>query len=185
MYAFRIAETITVDNILAWAIALVSLFTSIYAIVKATRMGKREVRGADLDNESKEVSIANQYDELATKAAEKAVKLQERLDTLEEDYHKLQTESKEHKDTIARLETQIASQGETIRLQATQIEVQEGQIETLKCELSNSQTYISALIQQMKEANIIPVDRADVIKDDCTTVKNKRTRKPIIKESEI
>ena len=79
-------------------VGIISLIGGAISVIKAMRMLPKEEHSADLDNiskslelKSREVSIADQLDALATKAAEKTIKVQDRLDKLEEDYDTLES----------------------------------------------------------------------------------------------
>lgn len=168
-----------IKDIVGWIIGIVLLnistvIASVIVWVKAIKMMPKEVKGADLNNISKEVSIASQYDELATKAAEKTLKMQERLSKLEEDYEKL-NDKVDEQDSIIKEQAQIIKE-QSLRLDAqdTKIKEQEEEIELLKCELNNAQSYNSALIQQMKDKNIIPIENTATNPKDCKKTKNKK-----------
>jgi chromosome condensin MukBEF ATPase and DNA-binding subunit MukB len=111
--------------------------TALIDFIKKGKMLKRELKSADLDNEKKELEIAKAYDEIATRAVERQMGTQERLDRLEDNYFNLKRKVEEQ-DVV------IAEQKEII--------------EELTCELENNKLYNSALIQQMKDAKIIPID---------------------------
>lgn len=176
----------TTQDLIVWIIGalLINLSTlaiSIISWVKSAKMMPKEIKGADLNNISKEISIANQYDELATKAAEKALKLQERLDKIEDDYDSL-SEKVDAQDIIIKQQAAIIKeQSARLDAQDTKIKEQEEEIENLKCELNNSQLYNYALISQMKEKNIIPVEISSLNVRDC----KKRTKEKKLKENTV
>ena len=83
---------------------------------------------------------------------EKALKTQERLDELELKYDSLQ----EKHDL---LQNRVTEQDKIIMEQALTIKEQGQTIQELKEELDTAQEYNCALINQMKDANIVPVDK--------------------------
>lgn len=147
------------------AAAIITSITGIFAIIKASRMMPKELKGADLNNRSKEISIADQYDELATRAADKAIRTQERLDKIEDDYKKMK---EEHEILLENYE----ALKEKVETQEIKIKEQDEEIEKLRCELNNSKLYNDALIKQMKEANIIPIEKESLPLEKCKETKN-------------
>lgn len=189
-------------DLIYWIIGilLTSVTAGILGIINVVRAGKllpKDMKGADLSNKSKEVSIAEQYDELATRAAEKVLKMQERLDKVEGDSETMElgfvslkkdyAELKEKIDTQAEIiEKQaiiIEEQSKRLDLQEKKIKDQQIEIELLKCELENAKAYNDALIEQMKIEKIIPVDLSSV-KDikDCEKIKDKKMTRVTKKE---
>lgn len=155
----------TLQELIQWfigvlVVSLISSITGIISIIKAGKMVPREIKGADLNNKSKEVSIADQYDILATKAAEKTLKMQDRLDKLETDYDALE-------DTIRRQADIIEKQNVRLDAQEQKIMEQDVEIDKLKCELNNSEQYNKALIQQMREQKLIPLEKESIQIEDC------------------
>lgn len=76
------------QNIIGWVVGLVAtsgiaIIIGIINIIKSGTMIKRDVRGADLSNKSKEVSLAEQYETLTNRATQKVLDMQERLDSIE------------------------------------------------------------------------------------------------------
>ena len=64
-------EITEAQNIIGWllgvlAVGIISIITGIYSIIRSGKLMPKELKGVDLDNRSKEVSIADQLDELAT-----------------------------------------------------------------------------------------------------------------------
>lgn len=178
-------DTSQAQNLIGWflgvlGIGVISIITGIYSVIKVSKMIPREVRGADLDNLSKEISIADQFDELATKAADKAIKAQTRVDELEKKYCEMEEDFKEQKVLLSNLSARseeqdiliaeqaavIEEQSKRLDLQDKKISEQEEEINLLHYELSNSNAYNLALIQQMKEQHIIPIEESAVIKND-------------------
>lgn len=153
-----------------WIIFILSnisaLVVSIFTWIKSKKMMPREERGADLDNLSKELEITQYYETLATRAAEKTVQMQERLDKLEKDYDQLEKVIKEQIDIIKKQTLRIDQQDLKIR-------EQEKEIEILKCELHNERAYNSALIQQMKDQKVIPLERSGASLKNCDQIKNR------------
>lgn len=137
----------------------------------------KEIKSADLDNRSKEVSIANQYDELATKAAEKTLKTQERLTKIEDDYNNLSIKVTAQEEIMRQQAIIIKEQSSRLDIQEKKIREQEEEITLLKCELNNAQIYNTALIQQMREQSIIPLEMDTVVSEDCQKTKKRKTKK--------
>jgi uncharacterized coiled-coil protein SlyX len=153
-----------ITELVKWVIAIgfagiISTITGIILIVKAGKMLPRELRGVDLDNKGKEVSIADQFEDIATKAADKAIKAQGELDLLEQ-----------------RMNSKISSLEEKIDNQNTIIEDNRSEIAALKCEINNYKIYVDALIKQLRMANIVPVELADLNLEDCKPSKPKRKK---------
>jgi hypothetical protein len=169
----------TTQNLLEFIVALV--FMNLSAIViaviawrKSSKMLPKELKGADLENRTKELELADRYDSIAQKAADKAIKLQERLDTLESGQLILKIKVDEQAILITQQTTVIEAQSERMNSQ-------EEEIAALVCELSNYRDYTNALIEQIKEANITPLDMKilPTIKDCNEVVKSARgTRGP-------
>ena len=161
----EITET---QNIIGWltgvlAVGIISIITGVYSIIKSGRMLPKELKGADLENRSKEVSIADQLDELATKAAEKTLKTQEKYDKLEERYCLLEDRVTEQDKVINHQNALIKEQ--TIRLDAQEVKVkeQDDEIYLLREELEGAKLYNESLIKQMQEAGVIPLPRPEPI----------------------
>jgi len=170
-----------VQDIAGWLIgifatSIVTGIIGVISIIKAGKMLPRDLRGADLENKGKEIDIADKYELLADKAAQKVIKLQERLDNYETNQIKL----KLGQDNLQRqIDTQaqtIQSQAATIEKQEAKIESQDIRIETLTCEVSNYKIYTNELISQLRNAEIAPVDMGDLDLEDCNG-KTPSTRK--------
>lgn len=144
-----------IQDVIGWVIGLfassiIAIVVGIISIIKSGRMLPKDLRKADLENKDKEVSIADQLDEIATRAADRALKTQERLDNLEVDY--------------LVLKNRVTEQDQIIREQAKIIKEQSERLKSLSDELCNTQAYNSALIKQMHNANMIPVEMINVNK---------------------
>ena len=147
-----------VTELFKWVIgigvlAILSSIASIIGIVRSGRMLPLEVKGAVLDNKEKEVTIADKFEDIANKAADKALKAQGSLDELEE---LMNTKLKILEDKIDNQNLKIAEQ--------------ETEIASLKCEINNYKLYTSALIEQLRIANIIPVEISSLDLEDCRPV---------------
>ena len=153
---------------------IVSLFISIITAIKSAKMMSRDLKAADLENKKTEISIADQYDMLATRASERTAKIQERLDKIENENQGIQSQLREQKETITNQAIIIQEQSLRLDLQDKKILDQEEEISKLKCELENTKRYNSALIEQMKEQNIIPIDVSSVITKDCSKIKRRK-----------
>jgi hypothetical protein len=122
------------------------VFTGAIALIdfiKKSKMLKKDLKAADLDNKNKELEIAEQMEGMATRAIERAMGTQERLDKLEADYLELKSNYLGLKDKVEKQDIIIAEQVEII--------------EELTCDLENNKLYNSALIKQMQDAEIIPI----------------------------
>lgn len=180
-------DSVQIREIIGWVIGVIALniiaiITGVYSIVKTRKMLPLEIRGVDLNNLGKEVSIADQLEALATKAADKALKADERLSKIEESYRTLREENGMLKERIVCLEDKaevqealildqsvvINEQSIRIDLQDTKIKDQEKEIGILRCELDNSKHYNATLIQQMKDQNLIPFQPSPSPIQPCT-----------------
>lgn len=160
----------TEDNLITWIIVglltnLSALIAGIIAWIRSAKMMPKEVKGADLSNRSKEVSIADQFDALATKAAERAVQIQTRLsriesdyDTLKSEHDKLSTKVFEQEKVIREQELTISNQTCRINMQEKKIEDQDEIIATLRYDLDLAQEYNTKLRLQLTEFNIVPLE---------------------------
>lgn len=138
---------------------LSSIILGVITWVKSAKLMPKELTKAELENRQAEVSLIDQYEMLATKAAEKAVNVQERLSKNEED--------------IETMKKTIKSQDETIRLQSLRLDQQDvkireqtGEINGLVKKLNLSQAYNAALIKQMKNENLTPIEISDINPED-------------------
>ena len=158
-------DSAQISELIKWVIgagigSIVASITGIILIVKAGKMLSREVKGADLDNKGKEMDIITQYDEIATKAADKVLNTQERFDKLEEKYNEIKAENIEIKE---RLEAQDAI-----------ISAQAKEINKLVCELNNYKEYAKALIDQMRNSEITPIEMSSLNLQNCDEPQPKR-----------
>ncbi len=179
-------ETSTTRELIGWFIGLlatsgIALIIGIFNIIKSGKMLKRDIKGADLDNKSKEVSLAEQYDVLATKAAEKVLKMQERLDQVESqslsvgnELEVLKERIEQQDEIISKQALIIEEQSKRLDLQESKIKEQQEEITRLSNELRKERDRNYSLIAQMQENNIIPKDPTE--KEPEVTVK-KITRK--------
>lgn len=152
-------------TIITIATGISALIVSIITWIKNARMMPRDEKKADLENKSKEISIVAQYEEMATKAAEKALAAQERLNKIEDELERMREE-------IDALQTKISEQDKIIKQQAAIIEQQEARlnaqqaqiasqeetINTLRNDLNISIQYSLNLINKMKDSGIVPED---------------------------
>jgi len=175
-----------IKNATEWFFALlatsgIALILGLFNIIKSGKMLPRDIKKADLDNKSKEISIADQFNKLATDAAERALKLQEKIDMLESasvslqsNFTSLNSDYALLKDMVEAQETVIGEQAIIIEEQSKRLDLQDAkiieqqeEIETLKCELDNTRQYNEALIKQMRDAHIIPVDVKSISQKRC------------------
>jgi len=138
---------------------LSSVILGIITWIKSAKLMPKELTKADLENKKVEISLADQYEELATRTAEKAINLQSRLNKLEEDYSLLQTIIKEQSKVI---------ESQSVRLdnQDKKLKEQDGEIGGLVKELNLAKAYNFALIKQMKKENLIPLDISTVSSEE-------------------
>jgi len=132
------------------AIALINL-------IKARKMLPKELKAADLDNREKELKIAEQMEGMATRAVEKAIGTQDRLDKLESNYDCLEKNYFDLKKEVEDQNIVIEKQGETIAEQGKIIAEQAEVIEELTCDLENNKLYNTMLIKQMEDARMVPI----------------------------
>lgn len=147
-----------IQNIIGWLVGLISTsvitgIIGVYSIIKAGKMLPKDLKSADLDNKIKDLSLSEKYELLAEKSAEKAIGLQARLNEYEQVQLKLSIGQEE-------LQRQIEQQNETIGKQ-------DKIIDTLICEIENYKIYTNALIAQIKEAQLVPVDMESLKVSDC------------------
>lgn len=155
-------------EVITWI--LITIATNLSAVVlailswvKAAKMLPKELKGSDLDNKSKEISIAEQYDEMATRAAQKTLDLQNKLDCLEinfneikKSYETLSLSCEKLSSRIGEQDEIIKKQSETINMQTMRLNEQEGEISSLRADLLLSQEYSQLLVNEMKLRNLTP-----------------------------
>ena len=154
-----------IQDIAGWLIGIfaTSVVTGIIGVISIIRAGKmlpKDLRNADLDNREKEIDIADKYEILAEKAAQKAIQLQDRLDKYENVQLQLKTDQND-------LKNKVDNQEIIIEKQAEKLDAQEVQIKGLICEINNYKIYTTELIQQLKNANVVPVDMDSLDLGDC------------------
>ena len=183
------------QNIIGWVVGLVAtsgiaIIIGIINIIKSGTMIKRDVRGADLSNKSKEVSLAEQYETLTNRATQKVLDMQERLDSIEnqsislqgsmdklrKNYSDLEGEIKEQKELILQQTTIIEEQGKRLELQEIKMSEQQEEISRLRKELEKERRRNYSLMNQMKENNIIPNELEGEEKKLVTKKTNKRSK---------
>jgi hypothetical protein len=147
-------------------IVIVSIITNIGLFIKIIRDGKmlpKDLKGADLDNRTKELSLADMYDEIATKAAEKVMKMQEKYDGLEVRFDLLENDQKI-------LKRKVEDQ-DILLLEYSENSVKQNKkVEYLECQLSNYEKYNSALIQQIRKEQLIPVEMKTLPLKNCEKI---------------
>lgn len=146
-----------------------SLVLGIITWFKSAKMMPKEITKADLENKGKELSLVEQYDEIATMAALRAVNAEQRFQSLE-------NENKEMRERLLSQEKTINEQSETMRMQSIRLDGQEERMKAqdkeiveLVQELTLSQAYNAALINQIRKENLTPVDLSSI---DVTEYKN-------------
>lgn len=154
-----------------FGLSLVSLATGIYGIIRSGKMLPKDLKGADLNNESKEVDIAKLYKSLATEAALETIEVGKRLDDLEEKVENQEKIIKNQADIIF-------TQSERLDMQDKKIEEQDKTISILECKLNNSEQYNKALIEQMQRERITPMSNVNMGMADCDKLsKTKKNRR--------
>ena len=116
--------------------------------IKSAKLMPKELNKAELENKITEVSLAESYEKMANNAAEKAVGMQARLNKNEEDISELKKEIRGQNNIIQELKFTIGNQ--------------EKEITGLVQDLSLSRAYTFALIQQMKLANLVPIELSSI-----------------------
>jgi chromosome condensin MukBEF ATPase and DNA-binding subunit MukB len=164
------------QNLIGWVIGtlvvgILSAVTGVVAIIRSGKMLSKDLKSADLENKLKETNLADQYEEIADRAAQKASKMQEKFDVLE-------IKLEEFKMQLEEQSKIITSQTLTIHMQSERIDAQDIEIEKLKCEKNNSDIYIEELINQIKQASIIPVNPKNIptLKNCDKLLEKKRTK---------
>ena len=174
-----IAQT---GEIIKWVIvigiaSILSAVASAIAIIKASKLLPKELKGADLDNISKELSIAEQFDIIATKAANKTIATESRLEDLEACHIELKGKI-ESQDVIISEQTRIIlEQNKKIEEQSKKIDAQEVEISALIFELANYKSYTNALVTQMKNSGIIPLEITEVSAEESHQMEEELVKK--------
>lgn len=161
-----------VQDFLGWIIGIfatsvVTGIVGIIAIIKSGKMLPKDLRSADLENREKEVDIADKYEILAEKAAQKAIQLQERLDSYESIQLKIKKDHSSLESKVNNQEKIMEKQSLIIEQQALKLEAQEVQIASLICELNNYKIYTRELISQLTQAKLVPIDMENLDLEDC------------------
>lgn len=158
------------QELIKWLVAsigtsFVAIVGAVFVWIRAIKMIPKEVKGAELDNKGKEASVADQFNTIALKAAEQAVTLQARLGRIEGDYNILKTAhdllaSKVVEQDLALKDQSRTIEAQTLRLnqQGIKLVEQEELITSLRFDLDTTNEYNSALIAQMKEKNLVPLE---------------------------
>lgn len=167
------------QDLVGWIIGLfassfIAIAIGIINIVKSGKMLPREVKGADLDNdeknltnEEKRLGLAASYKAIAKQAADEALETNKRLCILEDKVN-------DQENVIKGQASIIEEQSKRLDLQDIKIKEQEEEIGVLRCELSNARTYNEALIQQMKNSQIIPIDVSMVSQKNCENIRENK-----------
>jgi hypothetical protein len=155
------------QNIVGWiigvfAVGILSLAASFFAVLRSGKMLPKDLKGADIKNDQDEANLAKTYKAIATEAAQETLTINQRVSALEEQVHD---------QSII-----IMQQSETIRLQGEQIAAQDEIIAVLQCKLNNSEMYNKALIDQMEREHVTPVSSVNMRLEDCNKAKNKKKK---------
>lgn len=134
------------------ATTLVSLAIGIFNIIKSGKMMPKDIKKADLENKSKEISIAEQYDELATKAAEKVLRMQERLDKIEKESGTMQGDFETMREEYRVLKEKVEAQECIIKKQAIIIEEQSKRLDMQDTKIKEQQDEIVLLQGKLEKS---------------------------------
>ena len=150
-----------IENLGTWIIVffLTSGATMILSFISIYRAGKllpKELKGAELENRTKEIDLAIKMEQAADRAVVKSDAMRARLESIEDKYYEL--------------ENKVKAQEILIDSQARRITAQENEISSLVCELGNYKIYTNGLISQMKQSNIIPIEMESLDIKDCDEV---------------
>lgn len=143
----------------------IAIVGAIFAWVRAIKMIPKEVKGAELDNMGKEASVADKFNDIALKAAEQTVNLQAKLISIEVSYNMLKAAHDELAIRVVNQDMTMKEQARTIEAQTARlnqqgnkINEQEELIASLRSDLDATNAYASALVEQMKSANLVPLE---------------------------
>jgi uncharacterized coiled-coil protein SlyX len=153
-----------------FGVGLVSLVASVYAIIRSKKMFPKELKGADLSNESKEADIAKLYKGLATETALETIEVNKRLNALED---KVDVQE----EIIRKQANTITTQSERLDLQDIKIEEQSRTISILECKLNNSEQYNKTLIEQMRRENLTPMSSVNMGMVDCDKISKQKNNR--------
>lgn len=157
-------------ELVTWLLLIVAtnlsaVILAIMSWVKAAKMIPRDIKAADLDNQAKEGSVADQFNTIAIKAAEQATILQGRLLRIEGDYNILKSAHDELVKKVILQDIALKEQLRTVEAQTARINQQDGKISeqeelisSLRFDLNATTEYNYILIAQMKEKNLVPVE---------------------------
>lgn len=144
---------------------LSAVVIAILSWIRAAKMMPKELKASDLDNMGREASVADQFNDIAIKAAEQAVSLQDKLLKIEDNYNLLKCEYDELKQKVASQEKTIQEQIKIIEQNNIRLNEQEARmaeqdeiIDELKFDLNLAHQYNLELIAQMKAKNLTPID---------------------------
>jgi len=90
---------------------LAALIISITTWIKSARMMSKEEKKADLENEIKQATVAEQYQDMVTKEIQKTLSYQDRITSLEKELSELRS-------AIFELSKKVKEQEEVIEHQA-------------------------------------------------------------------
>jgi chromosome segregation ATPase len=153
-----------------------ALAASIISLIRSSKLLPKELENATLDVKEREISLAEQYENMMQKSVTDKKEILSQLDTLEHSYSSLKNvvadkllliEEQEIRisaqdEKIEELSKKIRSQDTRIRNQNTKIRKQAEEITVLTKQLDRMERYNCALIEQMKNANIVPLDISEI-----------------------
>lgn len=151
------------DKIIGYIIQLLSVGTTAFVLFKALKIFPIERRGAELDNKEKEASVADSMEQLAERAASRALDQEKRIEELRHKVTELGSLQQEIEDLKAELENYKRENDEL-----------KSEIDALRCEQENYLTenialrrWAEDLVSQLRNADIAPVKMKPVAKRKC------------------
>lgn len=150
---------IVITGIKEWVgvvMILVAMVSGLGALFKVLRMDKHTIRKEKGSADETELNVKK-------KKLEYTQELEDVLDELRADILSLQTDNQ-------KLQTDYKKVLDTQLVQNATIERQSRRISFLECQISNYQTLINALMDQVRKHNDIPVEMKDLPVIECEEV---------------
>lgn len=154
------------DAIIKWVnilASIVALVVGITSWIKSKKLMPEEIEKVKLENASKEVSIAEQFNNLAISAAKQVNELHERVTKIEKEYREIQSENanmKDKHDALSKSHIELQSKHNTLKSEHNALKEEYESLNekliTVESDLTVAQEYINTLIEQLKESNIPP-----------------------------
>jgi len=155
-----------INNILTLIIPLAGAVVSVAMLVKALKIAPAERYGVELQNKEKEASVAVSMEELAERAASRALRTQEKLDTLTAELESLRT----LKDDYEVLKKEVERLRKTNEAMQAELDIVRCEAENYRLENSALREWAEALAGQLKDASITPVPMKPHKRKDCRNV---------------